>query len=136
MAAKKSASLDFTRKYLRKKPEATFAEIRDAAEEAGLKIYPIVFGRAKALEGLVKVAPYGSKKRAREAAAESRASGAAPVLHLPRERGMERPGERQGKGPGIESIEAVIAGMRENHLDRERYRSALIRISEILDEVL
>jgi hypothetical protein len=30
----------------------------------------------------------------------------------------------------------VIAGMRENHAHRERYREALIQISQILDRVL
>ena len=66
MAAKKSEALEFTRQFLREKPEASFAEIRDAAAARDIKLYPIVFGRAKALEGLVEVAPYGSKKRAKE----------------------------------------------------------------------
>ena len=120
MAAKKSAALDFTRQYLKGKPEASFAEIRDAAAARDLKIYPIVFGRAKALEGLVKVAPYGSKKKARQKA--KRESAQAPAGATP--------------GNADASIEAVIAGMRENHEDRERYRAALLRISEILDNVL
>ncbi len=128
MAAKKSEALEFTRQYLREKPEASFAEIRDAAVERDLKIYPIVFGRAKALEGLVKVAPYGSKKRAREAekaaaealSASATEGGAAEVT------GEVRP----------DSIEAVITGMRESHAERARYRAALLKISEILDEIL
>lgn len=118
MAAKKSVALEFTRQYLKGKPEASFAEIRDAAAEKDLKIYPIVFGRAKALEGLVKVAPYGSKKKARQKRKDAQESGAAQA------------------GNVDASIEAVIAGMRENHEDRERYRAALLRISEILDDVL
>ena len=120
MAVKKSESLDFTRRYLREKPEASFAEIRDAAELQGMKIYPIVFGRAKALEGLVKVAPYGSKKREREqkAAAERAAEVSASA------------------GASGNAVDAVILGMRESHQEREKYRAALEKISEILDELL
>lgn len=130
---KKSETLEFTRRYLRDKPDASFAEIRDAAAAEDLKIYPIVFGRAKALEGLVKVAPYGSKKKAKEAAEASAAASAAakiPTPQPPPATGVSRPGLTP------ESIEAVISGMREHHEDRQRYRDALIRISEILDDVL
>ena len=121
MAAKKSEALQFTRCFLREKPDASFAEIRDAAAERDMKIYPIVFGRAKALEGLVKVAPYGSKKRAREA--QQAAAGAA-----------EAP--RAAPEASTVPIERVISGMRANHEDRERYRAALLKISAILDEIL
>jgi hypothetical protein len=125
MAAKKSETLDFTRRYLREKPEATFAEIRDAAAKENMKIYPIVFGRAKALEGLVKVAPYGSKKRAREekAAAQRAAS-------------MQVGGDVAEGGVSDAKIDSVISGVRESHQERERYRAALIKISKILDELL
>lgn len=117
MPEKKSSAIDFTRKYLREKPEASFAEIRDAAEAEGLKIYPIVFGRAKALEGLVKVAPYGSKKKERQRRAAAAAEANEPLA-------------------GGQTIDEVIKGMRANHDERERYRAALIKISEILDQVL
>ena len=133
MAAKKSATLAFTRQYLRKKPEASFAEIRDAAAEKDLKIYPIVFGRAKALEGLVKVAPYGSKKKAREAkkaeAAAEMSAGSEEAIPADKTAGAAPSG-------ALESIDALIAGMRENHDERARYRAALIKISEILDAIL
>jgi len=144
MAAKKSETLEFTRRYLRDKPEATFAEIRDAAAERDMKIYPIVFGRAKALEGLVKVAPYGSKKRARaaEKAAAAESAGAATatggVDSTAANVGTDAAeGDAGGSREGAtNSIEAVISGMRENHAERERYRAALLKISEILDEIL
>ncbi len=128
MAAKKSATLDFTRQYLRKQPEASFAEIRDAGAEQDLKIYPIVFGRAKALEGLVKVAPYGSKKRAREAEEARRAEA--------RNQEARQPVGAAAAPSPLDNIDAMIQGVRNNQQDRERYRAALIRISEILDDVL
>ena len=125
MATKKSETLEFTRRYLREKPEATFAEIRDAAAKEDMKLYPIVYGRAKALEGLVKVAPYGSKKRAREAkAAAERAAS------------MQAGGDVADGGVSGATIDSVISGVRGSHQERERYRAALIKISEILDELL
>jgi hypothetical protein len=134
---KPSPTLDFTRQYLKQKPEASFAEIRDAAAAEDLKLYPIVYGRAKALEGLVKVAPYGSKKKEREAAARAKdaapelaAAAAADQATAGAERGPARPSAQ------IDAIDAVIAGVRGNHQDRERYLAALIKISEILDRVL
>ena len=129
MAAKKSASLDFTRQYLKNKPEASFAEIRDAAAEKDLKIYPIVFGRAKALEGLVEVAPYGSKKKAREEAERAKNAALKPETSTSTSVATEERGS-------LEGIDAMLRGVRENLDERERYRTALIKISEILDSVL
>lgn len=127
MVAKKSATLEFTRQYLRDKPEATFAEIRDAGAEQDMKIYPIVYGRAKALLGLVKVAPYGSRKKQREADRLARSAGTQPLATA----------SASAEGStALDNIEAMIQGVRDNHQDRERYRQALIRISEILDKVL
>jgi len=131
MAAKKSPALEFTRQYLKKKPDVSFAEVRDAAAEQGLKIYPIVYGRAKALEGLIQIAPYGSKKKAR-LAKELAKSKAAAVAGKAAGSSVNP----AGTGGSLKSIDAVIKGMRENHEERERYRQALIKISEILDEIL
>lgn len=130
MAAKKSETLDFTRHYLRDKPDASFAEIRDAAAKRDLKIYAIVFGRAKALEGLVKVAPYGSKKKLREQAE------AAKQAKLKAEESAASDVGAVDIATPLDKIDAMIQGVRDNHHDLERYRAALIRISEILDKVL
>lgn len=122
MAAKRSPALDYIRQYLRDKPEASFAEIRDAARELGLTVLPILFGRAKALEGLVEVAPYGSKKKnkLRDAATQDA-----------REPRPARPSTSDGQ-----ALEAVVSELRNQFDDRTRYREALVKISEILDRVL
>ncbi len=73
MAAKKKPNaLDFARAYLKKKPKAPFADVRDAAKKKKLVLYPISYGRAQALEGIVKVAKYGSKKAAKKKAAKKK----------------------------------------------------------------
>jgi hypothetical protein len=145
MAVKKSETLEFTRRYLRDKPDATFAEIRDAAAERDMKIFPIVFGRAKALEGLVQVAPYGSKKRARTAEKAEKAEKAAELSagHAGSDTGpvtgpVSGPVDGGGGARDVSAgaIEDMISGLREHHEDRERYRAALMKISQILDEIL
>src|SRR5690606_15869513 len=52
---------------------ATFEDIRTKARQRNLVLWPVVYGRAKALLGLVPVAPRGSGKQAK---ARSKAAGA------------------------------------------------------------
>lgn len=126
MAAKKASAIDFTRAFLKKKPKAEFKEVQAAGKKKGLVIYPIVYGRAKALEGLVKVAPYGSKKKKKK-------------------RGPGRPkgsrNKRKTTSPhtvatAMDSLESVIAAMRRSNEERERYQRALQKIRDILGQVL
>ena len=49
MATKKPNALTFCRAYLKKKPKAPFAEIRDAAKKKRIKLWPISYGRALSL---------------------------------------------------------------------------------------
>lgn len=129
MAAKKQTAIEFTRAFLKKKPKAEFKEVQAAGKKKGLVIYPIVYGRAKALEGLVKVAPYGSKKKKKKKT----------------RRGPGRPkgskNKRTAPSPhnvatAMDSLESVIAAMRKSNQERERYQKALKKISDILGQVL
>lgn len=54
---------------LKRNPQATFASIRDKAAAKGHTIYPVSYGRAKALLGLVKSKPRKDAKTATEAVA-------------------------------------------------------------------
>ena len=128
VTAKKLSAIDFTRAFVRKKPKAEFKEVRAAAQKKGLKLYPIVYGRAKALEGLVKIAPYGSKKKKK-----------------PGTRGPGRPkgSKTKRRGPqgktaatAMDSLETMLAAMRNSNRDRERYQKALQKISDILEQAL
>ena len=119
MAAKKKSSpaFDFVVNMVKKNPQAAYADVKAAADRKGYKIFPIVYGRAKALLGQVSVAPHGSKKRlAAKKAAARRAAAKSPVS-------------------AMSSLEAVIGVMKEGERDRERYRQALEEISEIIDRV-
>jgi hypothetical protein len=61
----KSESFDFVVGLLEQNPEISYAEVAKAASEKGFKIYPIVYGRAKAKLGLVPTAPRGTGAAAR-----------------------------------------------------------------------
>ena len=95
--------------HLREDPQASYADIRDAAAEQGMKIYPIMYGRALALLGLVEVAPRGTRKRKQA------------------EREMEA---------GADAIESMVAAVRQAEQDRARYKAALQAIARTLRSVL
>jgi hypothetical protein len=57
MAEAKSPSLAFAMERLKKNPNAVFADLKKDAEKRGLKMVPIVFGRAKLALGLAKKKP-------------------------------------------------------------------------------
>ena len=127
MPAKKSSpAMDFVVAALQKDPNAEYATVKDAASKKGFTIFPIMYGRAKALLGLVKVAPRGSKKK-KAAAASAAASRRASA---PR-----RVSARKDSSP-IESLQAMIEDMQEAATERDRYRNALEKIATILDDAL
>ena len=76
MAAKKKksskAGYDLAVKMLKRNPKVEYSAVKAAADKKRLSIYPIVYGRAKAALGLVKVAKYGQGKAKRAAAAKKR----------------------------------------------------------------
>jgi ABC-type branched-subunit amino acid transport system substrate-binding protein len=127
MAAKKQTAIDFTRALLKKKPTVEFKEVAAAGKKKGLVIYPIVYGRAKALEGLVKVAPYGSKKKTKSGRGPGRPKGS-------KNKRPARP--THTVATAMDSLETVIAAMRRSNEERERYQRALQKIKDILGQVL
>ena len=70
--------MDFLVSALKRNPNAVYADLKARADEKKLPIYPIMFGRAKALLGLVKSAKRGTGKAAKAAAARARAGAGAP----------------------------------------------------------
>ena len=66
MAAKKqNPAMDFIVASLKSNRSAKYADIAAAAAKKKLKIYPIMFGRAQALLGIVKSAPRGQGRAGR-----------------------------------------------------------------------
>jgi len=105
---------------LKDNPKATYAEVRAGAEKRGLEVYPIMYGRAQAMLGLVRVAPRGTGQARRHERAAATAKSAA------------------SSRPAIDnsSLAGLVKGIREKEAQRARYRAALERVGEILREAL
>jgi hypothetical protein len=123
MAAKKSSPvMDFVTDYLKKQRGATFAEIRDAAAKKRMTVYPIVYGRAQALLGIVKSSPRGEGKAARAKAAK-----------------LGRPIARRGPGrprASDDSLDNIISAVKQSQAEQTRYRSVLEKIQGLLQDAL
>lgn len=98
MAAKKpqSPAMEFLIASLEKNPKATYAEIKAAADEKKLKLFPIMFGRAQAILGIVK-----SAKRGQGKTAKAKAGGATPATN-------GKPAARRGRPANSESKSSKI----------------------------
>lgn len=132
MAAKKdSPAFDFIVELLKKNKKATYQEIKAAADKKGLTIYPINFGRAKAMLGLVPSAKRGQGKAAKKV------KSAAPKAATPKA-AKKRPG-RKAAAPSAPAagagLEAIISHVKANEAEREKYRRAIEKIRAILDEL-
>lgn len=129
MAAKKdNAAMEFLLEVLKGNRNAVYAEVAEAAAKKKLKVWPIMWGRAKAMLGLVKSAPRGQGKvaRAKRAAAKS----AAPVV----KRGPGRP--RKNAAASFDgTIEGIVAAVKSSEQAKARYHAALVKIQAILADL-
>ncbi|HLQ38234.1 MAG TPA: hypothetical protein VK348_10550 [Planctomycetota bacterium] len=115
--------------FLKRKRGASYAEIRDAASKKRLKLFPIVFGRAQALMGIVKSAPRGQGKAKMAALA---AAGGIVIR-----RGPGRPPKSASFATaGLEGLDGIISAVKTAQHEKNRYRSALERIQSILGDAL
>ena len=99
MAAAKSQSpaMEFLVDALKRNPKAAYADLKAKADEKKLAVYPIMFGRAQAMLGLVKSAKRGTGKFAKANAAK-RAGGAAANPTAGRRGGRQvDPSSKSGK---------------------------------------
>lgn len=62
--------MEFLVDSLKKNPKAVYADLKAKADEKKLKLFPIMFGRAQALLGIVKSAKRGTGKAAKASAAK------------------------------------------------------------------
>ena len=113
--------MDFIVEQLKKNRKAGYAEIKSAADAKKLKVFPIMFGRAQALLGIVKAAPRGQGKAARAKAGPKRGPG--------------RP-RRNARGSFDDTIAGIITAVKGGEQAKARYRAALERIQTILADAL
>ncbi len=120
---KSNSGFDFAVEVLRMTPDISFQELRARASMEGFNLMPIVYGRAKALLGLVPTKPRKSKKqKEQEAAAQQLAD---PMDGL----------SEQVTG-SMNSIDKLVDTVRALDHDRRKLREVLVAIHEICDRAL
>jgi hypothetical protein len=129
MAATRKANpaMDFIVDSLKGNRGAKYSDIAEAATKKKLKVFPIMFGRAQALLGIVKSAPRGQGKAARAKAG----------LQVVGKRGPGRPRKNPLPSPAFNgTLEGIVAAVKGSEQAKARYRSALERIQSILADAL
>jgi hypothetical protein len=133
MAAKKNTEgLAFIVEALKKNKSALYADIREAASRKGLTIWPVMYGRAQALLGHVKVAKRGEGKFARANAAKAGRVIPASAVR----RGPGRPRKNLLPASNGVGLDAILDAVRNSQADLGRYRTALERIGSMINAVL
>jgi transposase-like protein len=90
-----SPAMEFLVDALKRNPKAAYGDLKAKADEKKLKVFPIMYGRAQAMLGIVKMAKRGQGKAAK---ARSAKSSAAPVRTGPRRGGRRAdPSSKSGR---------------------------------------
>ncbi len=130
MASKKTkAGMDFLLEELKKNKHAEYRDLKEKADKKRVTIYPIMFGRAKSLLGLVKTAPRGQGK-ARKKAAAKRGPGR-PRKHAPR-----TAARRSSGGDAAAAVQELVGMMNATSKENAQLRATLERVREMIDRVL
>lgn len=127
---KDTPGMDHIVAALKANKTAAYADIRASAEKKGLTIYPIMYGRAQALLGIVKSAKRGTGKVAKASAAKA---AGLPVVR----RGPGRP--RKNPLPvvaGLEGIQGIVDAVKSSQREVGRFRVALERIQGVVASAL
>src|SRR5262245_19458753 len=131
MASKKTAAgMELILAALKRNRNVSYAEVKAAADKKRVSVYPIMFGRAKALLGLVKVSPRGQGKAKRQKAAK-RGPGRPPKAG---NRGPGRP-RKAGRGAssnGLAGLQELVDSVRQNERENQALRAVLERISTVI----
>lgn len=73
---KQSPAMEFLMSALKADPKSVYADLKAKADEKKLKVFPIMFGRAQAMLGIVKMAKRGQGKVAKAKAGAAKAESA------------------------------------------------------------
>lgn len=139
-ARKGSKAFEFLVEQLRAEPTLSYGDLRRRAEAEGHPIAPIMYGRGKAMLGLVPVKPRGSKKKAADAAAATKSaavSAAAPAVPLVLKQVESVDADRFSKQlADARTLDQLVAAVKELDAERRRLRNLLIDIVTRIDEAL
>lgn len=124
---KGSAAFDFLVQELRREPGLAYAELRDRCTAKGWKVAPIMYGRAKAVLGLVPVKPRGTGKKGAAAPLPPRTLKQVESVAADRfSRQLEE----------VRNLDQLVAVVKELDAERRRLRDLLERVVAMIDEAL
>jgi hypothetical protein len=127
-----SPLMQFVVDHLRAVKDAPYKEIAEAAAKKGLKLVPIVYGRARAALGMAKKAKPATTKRGpgRPKGSKNKVGGRGPGRPKGAGRGPGRPASAAAPG----SMDAVIAYVRGLERDVADLRVRLAEIASLATE--
>lgn len=125
MAERSSSSpaMAFILEYLQKNGDTEYSIVKQAADKDGHTIYPIMYGRAKTLLGLITEESRSRRRRRKVEETEPGADGAPRVLR------QGRPNLSEGTAQQLSSF---LERFRELEGERNKYRAALLQIEKML----
>ncbi len=126
---KGSAAFEFLMQELRREPGLAYGELRDRATAKGFSVAPIMYGRAKAVLGLVPVKPRKSKQAQKAEQAAAAPLRMKQVESVAADRFTKHLDE-------VRNLEQLVAVVKELDAERRRLRSVLERVVLMIDEVL
>ncbi len=115
---KTSPGMDALLKVLRRRPKASYQQVNEAVKKNGHTIFPIMYGRAQALLGLIRHRKTGKPKRA---AAKARGRKGAISSH----RRQRRSG---GRSSSLDRMRSVLE-------DHDRLLNERAELLSVLDQV-
>lgn len=134
MAEKSSNSpaMAFILDYLKSHGDTEYAIVRNEAEKDGHTIYPIMYGRAKTLLGMIT--EESRSRRRRRSSEEAAPAAEFPAANAPRTL-------RQGRLATLSEatanqLSSFLERFREMESERNRYRAALLQVEKMLKQAL
>ncbi|MEM7205568.1 MAG: hypothetical protein AAF628_35255 [Planctomycetota bacterium] len=133
MASKKktAAGFELLIAELKKNPKAEYAALKAKAEKKRVTIYPVMFGRAKAMLGLVKSKPRGQGKSAKRKVGTRRGPG-----RPPKSRGPGRPRKTASANGVAAAVQDLVRTMRDHERENAALRATLERVRDLIDRAL
>jgi hypothetical protein len=131
MAAKKNSdSMAFIVSQLKANPQVDYATVAERAQKKGHKIFPIMYGRAKLLLGMVKAGSGASKRKT-----TGRRPGRPATTG--RGAGLRRAAAAAGAGGDpLNAVRDLVSAVQETQRANESLRRTLEKVKELIDRAL
>lgn len=128
---KGSPAFDYLLQQLRNEPNILYAALRDRCATQGFTIAPIMYGRAKAVLGLVPVKPRG--KKAAATALKVPTPGVPMQLKQVESVAADRFAKKLDE---VRNLEQLVAIVKDLDTERRRLREVIERVVTLLDAAL